>query len=141
MPLDFIAKISGFEASAVEDSQGRTGPARSEIFEHTSDTATELDAGSGGGTETVVLDAPDRATTLTIHVQGWDGSGHVRVEFLDSSNGSEVTHRDDNDVGSYATDGTEDVFVETAIASPYLKIEIVDDSGASNTVDYNVYAR
>lgn len=141
MPLDFIAKISGFEADSVEDSRGRTGPARSEIFEHKSGESVELDTGSGGATESVEFTAPDRGSDVTVHVQEWDGAGHVRIEFLDEPGGNEITQRDQNDKSTYATDGTSDVFVSTTIPSPYVRVEIVDDSGASNVVDYNIYAR
>lgn len=128
------ARVSG-----VRSSTGESPPAASDAYSHYHDTV-ELYGGSGGGTEEVDVDPPDRGETLTIHVDDLTGPAHAVVEYKDEA-GNVVTARDDDDNSDYAGDGSTDIFVTVPVTSPEITVKIVDDSGASNTADYSIYAR
>jgi len=138
MPLGTDTNVEDIQG--VQDKEGTTVPPASGDFAHVSATGHELDSGNGGGTVIEAISAPDRAEQVTIHVSGWDGSGHVVLAFQDAD-GNDITTRDDGDSSAYGTDGARDVFVTAAVASPHLEVRIVDDSGASNVVSYSVYVR
>lgn len=134
MPVETNTDVS--EIDRVQDRAGNNVPPASDDFDHAGATGVDVNA----ATETVTPAAPGRASTVVIHVEGWDGAGHVEVEFQDAD-GNALTLRDDSDNSDYGTDGTHDVYVATSLASPWFAVRIVDESGASNTVDYSVYVR
>lgn len=107
---------------------------------HRQATGHELDSGSGGGDATESFTAPNGADDITVHVTQAEGSYHVEVAFQDGG-GSDVTVRDNNDNADLGGDSTTDVYATVDVASPNVEVRVVDDSGASNTVNYNVYCR
>lgn len=101
---------------------------------------TGVDVNESEASET--FEAPDAADSVVVSVDDADGSFGVVVEFLDSAGGSVVTSRDKSNNTDYSGDSTTDVLVTVdGIASPFINIRIVDESGAANTLDYSVYAR
>jgi hypothetical protein len=124
------------ELEKAQTSDGRKVAPASDDFRH--------DYGSGVDVNANPVDesfrAPDRSDLITIHVDGWDGTGEVAVHWQDPD-GNDVTSRTADDNDAYATDGTTDVWAEVSVASPWFRIEIEDASGAQNTVNYTVYAR
>lgn len=99
---------------------------------------TGVDVNADTVTEKFV--APDAADTVTVSVDDAVGAYSVAVEFLDGD-GNTVTRRDENNSVAYSGDSTEDVFVTVDLAAEQARVKIEDDSGASNTLDYSVYAR
>jgi hypothetical protein len=93
-------------------------------------------------TETVTLEAPDRADFIVVNVDDAAGAYHVEVEYQDDQ-GNEITTVDGStsQFSDLAGDGSTAVLTRVAIASPYLEVRIVDDSSAANALDYNLYAR
>jgi hypothetical protein len=124
--------VGGVQTSSSDDE----APA-SDAFVWTRGTAVDVNA----STATEAFRAPDRADFVVVSVDDADGSYHVEVAYQESVGGSDVTVRDANNSADYAGDSTTDVFVRTAIASPYVEVRIVDDSGSQNEVDYSIYAR
>jgi hypothetical protein len=80
---------------------------------------------SGGITES--FNAPDRADFVVVSVDDADGPFDVAVKFTDAD-GNVITTRD----------SASDVLVRTAVASPYVQVEI---TGSATTADYSIYAR
>lgn len=121
---------------AVQQESGDEAPAASDAFIHRYGKDVDVNAAS------VVeeMAAPDRADKLKIHVDGAAGPFSVAVRFLDEDY-NVVSERDDTDLSNYAGDSSNDVFLSVDIASPYIQVEIDDDSGSVNEVDYSIYAR
>lgn len=86
------------------------------------------------------FEAPDRADFLVVSVDDAAGPYHVEVRYCDDQYNT-ITQRDDTTDASLSGDASDDVLTRVAVASPYVEVRIVDDSGASNPVDYNIYAR
>lgn len=125
------------EMARVQDEGGNQVPPSSADFRHQAGENVDVNA----ETEEVDVTAPDRADTVTIHVVT-SGAAHVELQFHAQSDYSgEHTQRDQNDLGNYSVAGAGDIFVTADVASPYLRIRIVDDSDAANSVDYNIYVR
>jgi len=99
---------------------------------------TGVDVNAATVTETFI--APDAANNVTVSVDDATGAYSVAVEFLDGD-GNVVTRRDEGNSVAYSGDSTTDVMVTTDLASEQVRVSIEDDSGASNTLDYSVYAR
>lgn len=88
------------------------------------------------------IEAPDAADSVVVSVDDADGAFGVVVEFLDSAGGSVITARDGDNNPDYDGSGSSDVLVTVdGIASPFVRVRITDDSGATNTLDYSIYAR
>jgi hypothetical protein len=101
---------------------------------------TDVDVNAEAVSES--LEAPDAADSVVVHCDDADGAFGVTVEFLDGPNGNVVTARDGDDNPDYDGDDTSDVLVEvTGVASPWIRVRIADESGASNSLDYSIYAR
>jgi hypothetical protein len=125
-------------ASVFTSDENEAAPASDDfVWEHGSEVDIFAD------TEEIPVNAPDRADKVKIHVDAESAEGPFDVELhtLDGPGGSVLTTRDKTDNSDYGSDGTTDVFVVAEIAAPYLRVDIIDASGASNTVTYSVYAR
>lgn len=122
--ISFMART--VVGSVQADDGSEVAPA-SAAFVHRSGSGVDPSAGVS-----VELEAPDRADFVVVHVDDADNTYSVDVNFLDDSGGSTVTSR------SYSGTSSEDVYVRSAIASPYVEISL---SGAATTADYNIYAR
>lgn len=135
MALDAQATVSAVEG--VQDAGGSTVPAASSDFVHEPGENVDVNA----STEQVNLVAPDRADSLTVHVE-FSGAGSVEVQFHAQSDYSgQFTERSSDELADYSVSGAGDVFVTTDVASPYIRVLISDDSAAANSVDYNIYVR
>jgi len=122
---------------AVDNSAGDEAPAASDNFFEAGATGVDVNA----STEQNAFTSPDAAEVVVVSVDEATGSFHVELHGLASSGGSVLTTRDDNDLSGYAGDSTSDVFMSTDIMAAFMRVDIVDDSGAANTVDYSIYAR
>lgn len=80
--------------------------------------------------------APDRASTIVIHVEGFDSGGDVALHSLDPD-GDRLTTRTTEDNAAYGSESGEDVLVEATVASPFLEIEITGDG----PVNASIYIR
>ena len=88
------------------------------------------------------IEMPDAADSLVISCDDAAGSFGVVVEFLDSADGTVLTKRNKDKNPEYGGGASSDVYVEvTGVASPFVRVRIVDESGATNALDYSVYAR
>lgn len=135
-PLDVSSRAAREIGKArMQDSGGVLIDPATDEFGHHFGTAVDVNA----ATETVALDVPGRAETVTIHVET-DGAAHVEVRYQDGS-GNTVTQRDDTENAEYGVGSAGDIFVEAKVASPQIEVAIVDDSGAANACDYNIYVR
>lgn len=108
---------------------------RTDSFVHRQASGVDINA----ATATESFTAPDRADAMTVHAET-SGAAHVEVRFQDGA-GSTVTQRDDSDNPDFAVAGAGDIFVTVDVASPNIEVAVVDDSGAANSTDYNIYCR
>lgn len=131
--LSFMARST--QATVQANSNNEAAPSTDDFIERQD---TNVDVNASTATEKFI--APGRADNVTVSVDNADGSYSVAVEFLDGD-GNVVTRRDENNDSAYSGDGTTDVMVTTDLASEQVRVEIEDDSGASNTLDYSIYAR
>jgi hypothetical protein len=128
-PRDTIAGVLGSDSS-------RTAPARSDDF--VTRQATDVDVFAATASES--FETPDRADFVVVAVDDATGSFHVEIAYQDAD-GNDVVVRDDTTDSGLAGDSSTDVLARVAVASPYVEIRIVDDSGGSNILDYSIYAR
>lgn len=128
--------IANIIVSKVTGSDGTEKPAASDAFEHESET-TGVDLNAGD--ETISLTAPDRASSMTLHVET-SGAAEAVVKFTDAD-GNVATQRDKDDDAQYEVTSAGDILVTTAPASPYIEIVLKDNSGAANSTTYSVYIR
>lgn len=100
--------------------------------------SADLDA---NGDQTLTPAKIDAAERLTILAE-FGNDGHVEVHYLDAD-GTRVTSRTPSENGEYSVTGGGDVYVEPGIASPYLEIDLVDDTanGTANSTSWTVYLR
>jgi len=82
---------------------------------------------------------PGRASTVTVHVET-SGAASVAVASA-TGDDTEIAKRASAQNGDYSVDSSGQIFVETAVTSPYMRVEVSDDSGAANDCDITVYAR
>jgi catechol 2,3-dioxygenase-like lactoylglutathione lyase family enzyme len=120
------------KVTTVQREDGAEVPPASDDYRHVYETGADLSA----ATYTETVQAPDRADTLTLHVEGWTTTGEVYVHFLDPD-GNRLTSRGPGDNGSFGTDGSSDVFVDVAIAAPLVEIEV----SGTDTVNITGYVR
>lgn len=99
---------------------------------------TNVDVNSSTRSEQFTV--PQTADYIVCNVDDAAGAFHVEVEFQDE-NGNAITVRDDTDNSSYSGDSSTDVFTATEVVGAFAEVRIVDDSGASNTIDYSIYSR
>jgi len=130
MGLEVTAEVD--EITTVRNEDGANVPARSDDYRH---VFGAVDASGDGHSET--LRAPDRARSMTLHVDGWTSPGSVAVHFLDPETNARLTTRDETDNAAFGTDGSSDIFVDVAIASPLVEIVVI----GSETVQLNGYLR
>ncbi|GGL57946.1 hypothetical protein [Halocalculus aciditolerans] len=124
------------ELATVENASGDSVQPASDDFVHWTDTGRNVK----DDPVHLGVRAPDRADVVTVHVADWDGSGTVTLHFCDEEF-NPVTSRGASDNPDYESDGTTDVFIETSVASPYLKVDVEDTSGNENKPNVSVYAR
>jgi hypothetical protein len=133
MALDSQTNVEKIQS--VENENGKKVPASSDDYRHA--YGHDEDVGTG---EIVQLTAPDRAEAITVHVEGWGSNGgEVAVRFMDPD-GQRITSRTASDSDAFESIDGSDVFVEVAVASPFIEIEI---TGADDpdTASYTVYLR
>lgn len=96
------------------------------LSDHATASNHELDSGNGGGDAVESLTVMGRPETVKILVQNATGNYSVDVAF-DNTSLSLVSASSTN------SELTQDVFSNTTV-----DVTISDDSGASNTVDYDI---
>jgi len=136
----FVSLFPRAIVGAVESDDGEENAPASDSYVHESGTAVDVNA----STETVDIELPGRADFLVIHADDASGAYHVAVTWYDGDpedGGTAGPTRDDNDDTAYAGDGSTDVFQRVAVAAPWARVEIIDDSAATNELDYSIYAR
>lgn len=112
--------------SALRDSAGNVIDPREETSDHRTGSAVELDSGSGGGDVTEDLTVPGRPELLVVVVQNATGNFSVTVDF-------------DNTQVSLQSGASTDLDTTRRPASNgTVTVTISDDSGSSNTVDYDI---
>jgi len=131
--LDFMTRPV---VGAVRTNSGDEAAPANDNFVLRQDTGVDVNASA----VSEAFIAPDAADTVTVSCDDATGAYSVAVEFLDGD-GNVVTRRDDANGSGYAGDGSTDVFVTTDLAAEECRVVIEDDSGASNTLDYSIYAR
>jgi len=121
-----VATSSGNEAAPANDNE-----------EFAADSL-DLDA---EGDQTLAFSGVDAAEHLTA-LADFENDGHVEVHFTDID-GNRLTSRVPADNGDYSVSGGGKVYVTPSIASPYVEVELVDDTadGTTNTADWTVYFR
>jgi hypothetical protein len=85
------------------------------------------------------FDVESSMESVVVGVDDADGAFHVEVQHMDG-NGTELVTRDNNNTSRFAGDANTDVFIEVQLASAEVRVLVVDDSGAANTVDYVIRA-
>jgi hypothetical protein len=105
-----------------------TGAPRDEV----TDTADGKDINSSTYTNQFTI--TEEMQSVTVAVDDATGSFHVEVRFQNGS-GTEIVTRDNGNTSAYAGDGSTDVFIDTELVGEQCEVAVVDDSGASNTVD------
>jgi len=125
---------------AVQTNGGNeAAPANDAYVEYTDE---QVDVSAAPPTHT--FDVPDAAEVVAVACDDADGAYHAEVSWM-TTDGSEsvVVKFDDDNSADYAGDGTgtNDVAVATQVFGERVRVRIVDDSGASNLLDYKVYAR
>lgn len=123
------------QATVQTDNDDEAAP-RTDAFVHEYGSAVDVNASD----EVINIDAPDRADFLVIHVDDAIGDYDVSVAFMDPD-GNEITTRTSGDNSDLSGNASTDVFGRVAIAAPKAQVTISDTSGASNTLDYSIYAR
>lgn len=100
--------------------------------------SVDLDA---DGDQTLSLNGVDAADNFTGLVE-FGNDGHVEVHYLDAD-GNRLTSRTPAENGDYSVTGGGDVYVEPAIASPHIEVDIIDDTaaGTANNTAWTVYLR
>lgn len=91
------------------------------------------------GDQTIDLQKIDAATELTVLVE-FSAAGSVEVHFLDGD-GNRIVSRTSSENGDYNVSGAGDVFVTTSAATPYVEVDIIEDSGGANSASWGVYLR
>lgn len=121
----------------VEASDGSQVPPASDS-ESIATGSVDLDT---DGDQTVDLGKVDAAERLTILVE-FSNDGHIEVHFTDVDS-TRIVSRKPADNGDYSVTGGGDVYVETGIATPYVEVDVVDDTagGTSNQTSFAVYLR
>ena len=124
------------QMTSVQNAAGEPVPPASGDYAHGSDTGVVI---TDGAVE-LDIDCPDRPVQVVLHADGFDAAASISLETIDAS-GSTITQRGKDDNSAYATsDGSTDVLVKAAVASPQLRIRIRDDSpnGTPNSCNYSV---
>lgn len=116
----------------VEDSEGRSVPVAND--DEVQETATGVDINAD--TETVTVDCPDAATTLTVLVDP-EAAAHLEIEWQDTD-GNTVISRGTNENEAFASTGGSQIFAVATVATGTAVVRLVDDSGGSNAVNYAV---
>jgi len=124
------------QLKGVDNGNDETVPAASDDYDAPQQAGLTVDANT---TETISVDPPNRADVIRIHVEP-GAALDVEVRFLDTD-GNTVTRRGPSDNSDYSTDGTTDVFTETAVMSPWVEVAITDTSGGQQSVNYTVMAK
>lgn len=127
MPVEVDAEVE--QLVAVEAENGSFVPPASDDYRHVFAHDVDLEEPYG-----FIVAAPNRASTLTLQVEGWSGSGEVVVYWRDPD-GERIASRGPSDNDAFQTDGNSDVFVEVAVASPFIEVEI-SGSGPVNVTTY-----
>lgn len=96
------------------------------VSEHETGSSVELDSGSGGSTETISFDVKKSYEEVRVLVQAATGNFSVALNFDNTSIDLQSGASTDLEV-------TQDIFSNSTV-----DVVISDDSGASNTVDYDV---
>lgn len=117
-------------------------PPRTDAYEWAYGLNVDLYA-ADGSTVSEFVTVPDRSEEIVVSVDDPSGGYHVEVHFRTGpeGDGKTVTKRGKAESADYDGAGPSDVFVVTAVASPYVEVRLVDDSAAANPVDYTIYAR
>lgn len=127
MPVETQTEVE--QIARVVDKKGNKKPPASDDFRHIYGSGIDL---SGGYSAATV--APDRASTITIHVEGWGANGgDVALHTLDPD-GNRITTRTTADNAAYGSASGEDVMVEAAVTSPNLEIEITGDGPVNASI-------
>ena len=126
-------------ATVETTAEDREAPARSDDFVFESGSNVTLPA---NGTITEEFEAPDRADSLGLLLQS-TGDAELNVLFQPTANGQTIAQRGPTQDPTYSTTGgaANQVFKSVLIVAPHIEVDIVDNSGASNQVDYAIYAR
>jgi hypothetical protein len=96
------------------------------IADHRTGSAVELDSASGGGTVTESLNVRGSPDEVRVIVQNATGNYSVDIDFDNTSVSLQ-------DAASTDFEGTQTVYSNVTV-----DVSISDDSGASNTVDYDI---
>lgn len=96
-----------------------------------------VDINSSTATEDIVVAGFTKG--LIIHVEP-SGDAQVDVSFMKSNSfNTTVTKRTQSENGNLSSTGGGDIYVRIEkIASPFVRLEIIDNSGAQNDTDYNI---
>lgn len=97
------------------------------VSEHRGDNSVELDSGSGGGNVTESLNVRGTPEEVRVIVQSASGNYSVDVNF----NNTSVSLQD---AASTDLEVSQDVFSNSTV-----DVVFSDDSGVSNTIDYDIY--
>lgn len=133
----FVNLFPRYVTGSVQTSDGNEAAPASDAYVWRYDTAADCNA----ATISEEMEVPDRADEIAVHVDDATGAFDVTVSFLDGLGGNVLTERGPSDDAGYAGDSATDVFTVTTVASPFVRVEIEDTSGAQNEVDYTMYAR
>lgn len=126
------------EILKVQDSNGVKQAPATGAYGRVFNSGIDLDA---NGNQTETLDVPDRAAAVVVAAK-FSNDGHVEVRFTDGNN-NVLVPRTPTENPDYSVTGGGQVFVETAVASPYIEVAFIDDTaaGTANTVTWTVYVR
>jgi len=118
MALEADASVS--KINRVNDSNGNPQPPATAAFEHVGETNADPSS-----TISEELSVPDRASSISVLMQGADDTFSVVIEFSNTS-------------VSYSGDSSTDVDEVRTVNAPSVTVTI---SGAATTCDYDIYIR
>lgn len=123
-----ISNRAGREVGKVrlEESGGTLIDPREETSDHRTGSSVELDSASGGGTVTESMSVMGRPDKVRVIVQNATGNYSVDVQF------------DNTSVSLQSGASTNLETTQKAFSNTTIDVVISDDSGASNTVDYDL---
>jgi len=125
-------------ATVETTAEDREAPAASDdfIFEGAIDRTIPAN-----GSVTIDFEAPDRADDVGILAE-FDAAGEVEVGFAASDGEPIIASRTVTQDPTYSTTGSPDqIYKSVLIVAPHITVTFTDTSGASNDVNYSVYAR
>jgi len=125
-------------ATVETTAEDREAPARSDdfIFEGAIDRTIPAN-----GSVSIDFEAPDRADDVGILAE-FDAAGEVEVGFAAGAGDPIIASRTPTQDGTYATAGSPaQIYKSVLIVAPHVTVTFSDTSGASNDVNYAVYAR